>query len=101
MAPLNDAKLRFIWRGIMRFLSNNRLALDVNKDELYDAVALADIFVSTNESSLNSAFPQPFRDSAEPWLKMLVYVCIFAARYSPDDEVAKQFLQRVLTTGVE
>ena len=102
MAPLNEVKLRYIWRGLMRFLSQYWHVLpDVSKHEFYDAIVAADIFCSDNEALLNSAFPNPFRANAQPWLKMLVYVCIFAARYSPDDEIAKQLLARVIGTEVD
>jgi hypothetical protein len=89
--PEND-RLR-VWRGVMRFWSNERETLSVTKAELRAAVDAADDWADANATSFNTALPAAFRNTATPGQKALLLAVVVIARYSP------AFIRRAL--GVE
>ena len=84
MATLSEANLRKIWRGLMRYWSNQRELTAFEKAGLYDAIVAIDTFLNDNATAINNAFPAAFRTSATASQKSVILAAVALARYNPD-----------------
>ncbi|HLE04992.1 MAG TPA: hypothetical protein VI729_10340 [Anaerolineales bacterium] len=90
MAILPDIDRERIWRGFMRFLSNEREALAVNKVNLRAAINATDAWIDSNAASFNAALPLPARTQLTVAQKALMLAAVVLMRFRPD------FLRRIV-----
>jgi len=83
MAQLTEAQRRQIWRGLMRYWSNQGKQLGAMvKEDIYDAVVNTDVFQEDNQVAFNQALPQPFRTEVDLDDKTLLFCAVAAMRVS-------------------
>jgi len=89
MATSGETDLRRIWRGFMRWLSNQYRDgeqpgyTQPSKHEWYDAIVAADAWADSAEASYNNALPNPVKQQAPQTLKALLLICVLIVRYAP------------------
>lgn len=84
MAVLNETERARLWRGLMRYWSNQHESLGLTKADLRAAVDAADTWLESNATSYNSALPQPARGALTSGQKALILAVAALARYLPD-----------------
>lgn len=80
MATLPTEDRQRIWRGLMRWWSNNFEEQSWSKTELQAAVDATDTWIDSNQASYNSALPQPFRGNATEAQKTILFCAVALAR---------------------
>lgn len=80
MAQLPDADRARIWRGFMRYLSERREVLAINKTQVRDAVDATDTWIDDNQVSFNQALPQAARDNLTQEQKTLLFCAVALMR---------------------
>lgn len=81
MAVLSTTIRQQIWRGLMRYWSDLRESMGVNKSEFQAAVNAADDWIDSNAASYNSALPPAFRTTATPGQKAFLLAVVCLARF--------------------
>jgi hypothetical protein len=76
MAVLPDLDRNRIWRWVMRYSIDT---LGVSKADLRAAVDATDAWIESNQTSFNTALPQPYRGAATLTHKTLLF-CAVAMR---------------------
>ena len=82
MAILSDTIRLQVWRGVMRYLSNQTEGLGVTKSDIRAAINAADDWADTNAASFNSALPTAFRTTASAGQKALLLAAVALARFN-------------------
>lgn len=82
MATLPEADRARVWRGLMRYLSGLRQALDLSKTELRAAVDATDTWIDDNQASYNSALPSAAQTNLTTAQKTLLFCVVAAMRVS-------------------
>jgi hypothetical protein len=103
MAYLSTEDRQRIWRGLMRWLSNQYhdeppSYLQPSKTEWYQAVVAADNWAEAASASYVNALPEPVRTQAPANIKALLLICVLVMRYAPG---LKALLVRVLGQEVD
>lgn len=81
MAVLSNTDRQRIWRGLMRYWSNQREVLSsITKDDLQAAVNAADDWVNANAASFNNALPATFKANASVGQKAFLLVMVTITR---------------------
>ena len=89
MAILSEQDRQRIWRGLMRYWSRLREEVGVNKQDLKDAIDATDQWIDDNQSSYNSALPEPAKSNLTLAQKTLLFCAVALMRVSLD------FIRRV------
>ena len=66
----------------MRWWSRYRTAININKDELLDAVNATDVWIDENQASFNQALPLAARDNLTLEQKTFLFCVVALARSS-------------------
>ena len=82
MAVLPDGDREKIWRGLMRFWSQDWELISLNKSDLRAAVDATDGWIEANQASFNQALPQAARDNLTAIQKTLRFCAVALARVS-------------------
>jgi hypothetical protein len=83
MAELPDETRQQIWRGLMRWWSQEREEIgDVSKSDLKDAVDATDEWIDDNQASYNAALPETARTNLTQAQKALMFCAVALARVS-------------------
>lgn len=82
MATLPEADRARVWRGLMRYWSGLRQAVDLSKAELRAAVDATDTWIDDNQASYNSALPSAAQASLTTAQKTLLFCVVAAMRVS-------------------
>lgn len=90
MAELPTDDRERIWRGTMRFWSEDREPVDLNKSDLRAALDATDVYINDNQVSYNLSLPQAARDNLTPVQKTLLFSMVALGRQDMD------LLRRVL-----
>jgi hypothetical protein len=91
MATLSEGDRQRIWRGLMRYWSNEREPTSgFGKDDLKDAVDATDDWIDANQGSFNNALPVLVRTNLTQAQKTLLFCVVALAR------VSIVFLRRVV-----
>ena len=91
MASLSNVNRKRIWRGLMRWWSQQEETVaGVNKIDLRAAVDATDGWIDANAASYNSALPEPARSSLTAGQKTLIFVAVALMRHDPE------FLRRIV-----
>lgn len=80
MADLSDADRQRIWRGLMRWWSNLRQAMALNKSDLKAAVDATDTWIDDNQTAYNNALPEAARTNLDQAQKTLLFCAVALAR---------------------
>ena len=84
MAVLSQNVRNQLWRGVMRYWSNQHDTVDgLLKSDIQEAVNAADDWANTNAASFNTALPVAFRTNATATQKALLLACVVLARFDP------------------
>ena len=83
MAELSEADRQRVWRGTMRWWSEEREPLGAfSKSQFRDAIDATDTWIENNQASYNAALPLPFRTEATLAQKTLLFCAVALARVS-------------------
>lgn len=82
MAVLSNQDRFDIWALFMRFSSNIREAIGINKPELRAAVDATDQWISDNQASFNSALPEPSRSNLTQKQKVRLFLEVAQRRFN-------------------
>ena len=82
MAELSTEDRLRIWRGLMRYWSQLREAVALDKDELAAAVAATDTWIDENTASYNAALPVAARTGLTATQKTVLFCVVALARVS-------------------
>lgn len=82
MAELSTEDRLRIWRGLMRYWSQLREAVALDKDELAAAVAATDTWIDENAASYNTALPVAARTALTATQKTVLFCVVALARVS-------------------
>lgn len=81
MAVLSNTDRQRIWRGIMRYWSNEREIISgITKDDLQAAINAADDWLNSNAASFNNSLPATFKNNATVGQKGFLLACVTLAR---------------------
>jgi len=80
MALIDETGRQRIWRGLMRFWSNQRSALGVNKTNLRAAIDATDQWIEDNQTSFNNALPTNARNNLTAAQKTILFCAVALAR---------------------
>lgn len=81
MTPLPEIDRTRIWRGLMRWWSNLREALEsLSKADLRAAVDAADDWIDANQAAYNAALPEAARSALTSEQKTLLFCAVALAR---------------------
>ena len=84
MAELTTALRLNIWRGLMRWWSNNRTTLALSKADLQAAVNATDTWIDANAASYNTALPAAAQSGLTATHKTLPFCAVALARVDLD-----------------
>lgn len=84
MATLSTAERSQISAALQRWWSNLRESCGFTKPDLLAAIDATDAWIDANAAVYNAALPQPFRGSATPLQKTLLF-CYVAIRRAKRD----------------
>ena len=82
MATLPTEDRQRIWRGLMRYWSSLKEVQAWSKADLQAAVNATDAWIDANQSSYNSALPEPFKSNATLAQKTILFCAVAAMRVS-------------------
>jgi hypothetical protein len=100
MAVLTTAQRQQVWRGLMRYWSNERIEVAVSKTDILDAIDNTDAWIEGHQKGVldtigyDDALPANFKANATAVQKDELLCCVAARRVSED------FLRR-LVGGVD
>jgi len=81
MAELTTGDRQRIWRGLMRYWSNLREAVDASKPELLTTINETDAWIDDNQGSYNSALTYTANFTAVQ--KTLIFCAVALMRVDP------------------
>jgi len=82
MAPLPDEDRVRIRRGLSRWWSNQRDAMNLSRVDLAAAIVATDDWIDSNQASYNSALPVAARTNLTAIQKALLFCAVALARVS-------------------
>ena len=82
MATLPSIDRQCIWRGLMRYWSNNRTLILLTKAEIMSAVNATDDWIDQNQLNYNNALPSVAREGLTGEQKTLLFCVVALARVS-------------------
>jgi len=84
MAPLPDADRQRIRRGLSRWWSNRREAMNLSRADLAAAIVATDTWIDNNQASYNNALPVAARTNLTAIQKTLLFCSVALMRVSVD-----------------
>jgi hypothetical protein len=83
MAELPEETRQQVWRGVMRWWSQEREVLaGMTKSDLRDAIDATDEWIDDNQASYNTALPETARTNLTQAQKTLLFCAVALARVS-------------------
>jgi len=82
MADLTTTQRQKIWRGLMRFWSQNWTKVALSKSDLLAAVNATDAWIDDNAASYNAALPAAAQSGLTAAQKTLVFCAVALCRVS-------------------
>lgn len=85
MPALSEADRLRVWRGLMRYASDNGLVIDgMLKSDLRAAVDATDDWIDANAAAFNSSLPAAAQTNLTAAQKTIMFCAIAAMRVGPE-----------------
>jgi hypothetical protein len=84
MAVLSETDRQKVWRGLMRYWSQQQETLGLNKADLRAAVDATDDWIDANQGAFNSALPAAAQSNLTAAQKTMLFMTVALLRMDAD-----------------